>query len=179
MVSEFCAEPQLPCGLVERSRSRFPVVVVANAPDPVPSIRVHVDNYSQASPTTLSGAERVAGRILGDAGLQIVWLNCPVGNSSSVPQNPCQRPLEPADIVLRIIPEPAKNTFQDSVFGFAVVPLLASVYYDYAVRRAKIDAADFEAPHSLGLRRRPRNRAFAPWLEQSFRLGNYAGTVGT
>ena len=137
-------------GLLSVAGAAFPVVVFANTPDPVPAIRVHVDNYSQASPTTLSGAEREAGRILGEAGLRIVWLNCLVGSSPSVPHNPCQGPLEPADIVLRIIPEPAKNTFQDSVFGFAVVPLVASVYYDYAVRSAKIDAADFEVPILLG-----------------------------
>lgn len=128
----------------------FPVAVFANTPDPVPAIRVHVDNYSQASATTLSRAEREAGRIFGEAGLRIVWLNCPMGGSPSVSQNPCQGPLEATDIVLRIIPEPAKNTFQDSVFGFAVVPLIASVYYDYAVRSAKMDAADFEVPILLG-----------------------------
>ncbi len=128
----------------------FPAAVFANTPDPVPAIRVHVDNYSQASSTTLSRAEREAGRIFGEAGLRIVWLNCPVGSSPSVSGNPCQGPLEPTDIVLRIISEPAKNTFQDSVFGFAVVPLVASVYYDYAVHSAKIDAADFEVPILLG-----------------------------
>jgi hypothetical protein len=127
-----------------------PIAVFANAPDPVPAIRVHVDNYSQASLSTLSGAERETGRILGKAGLRIVWLNCPVGSAPSVPQNPCQGPLEPTDIVLRIVPEATKNTFQDSVFGFAVVPLVATVFYDDAVLRARRDAAEFEVPILLG-----------------------------
>ena len=137
-------------GLLSVVGVAFPVAVFANAPDPIPAIRVHVDNYSQASPTTLSGAEREAARILGEAGLRVVWLNCPVGSAPSVPQNSCQGPLEPSDIVLRIIPEATKNMFQDSVFGFAVVPLVASVYYDYAVRSAKMDAAEFEVPIFLG-----------------------------
>jgi len=137
-------------GLLSVVGVAFPVPVFANTPDPVLAIRVHVDNYSQASSTTLSRAEREAGSIFGEAGLRIVWLNCPVGSSPSVSGNPCQGPLEPTDIVLRIIPGPAKNTFQDPVFGFAVVPLVASVFYDYAVRRAKIDAAEFEVPILLG-----------------------------
>ena len=40
--------------------------------------------------------------------------------------------------------------FQDTVFGFTVHPVLASVYYDYASRRAKSDDAEFEIPIILG-----------------------------
>jgi len=54
------------------------------------------------------------------------------------------------DIVLRLIPEPQNNKYEDSVFGFAVVPILASVYVNYAVERAKRDNAEFEIPVILG-----------------------------
>lgn len=129
----------------------FPVGVFANAPDPVPSIRVYVDNYSQASPAILGGAEREAARILGKAGLRTVWLDCPAtGHSTAVSQDPCQESLEVSDIVLRVLSEPIRNRFQDTVFGFAVVPAVASVYYDYALRRAKSDDAEFEVPIILG-----------------------------
>jgi hypothetical protein len=67
-----------------------------------------------------------------------------------VEQNPCLEPLEPTDIVLRVLSEPTKNRFQDTVFGIAVVPILASVYYDYALRTAERDNAAFEAPIILG-----------------------------
>jgi hypothetical protein len=149
-LSNFALRFSFLVGLLSLAGVAFPREVFANAPDVIPEIRIHVDNYSQASPTTLRAAEREAGRIFGEAGLRIVWLNCPVGSSPSVPQNPCQGPLEPTDIVLRIIPEATKNMFQDSVFGFAVFPLVASVFYDYAARIAKMDAADFEVPILLG-----------------------------
>jgi hypothetical protein len=49
-----------------------------------------------------------------------------------------------------VLSEPTKNRFQDTVFGIAVVPILASVYYDYALRTAERDNAAFEAPIILG-----------------------------
>jgi hypothetical protein len=52
--------------------------------------------------------------------------------------------------VLRILAAPTENRFQDKVFGFAVVPALASVYYDYVSRRAESDDAEFEVPIILG-----------------------------
>lgn len=124
--------------------------VFAKVADPSPMIRVRVNNYTQASALIVARSEREAGRILGEAGLQTVWLDCPVGRSIAVPQDPCQEPLAATDIVLRVLSEPIQNRFQDTVFGFAVVPVLASVYYEYAVRRAKSDNAEFEIPIILG-----------------------------
>jgi hypothetical protein len=46
--------------------------------------------------------------------------------------------------------ESAQNKFQDTVFGFAVHPILATVYYDYPVRLARGDNSDFELPVILG-----------------------------
>ena len=51
---------------------------------------------------------------------------------------------------MRILPAPVLDKFQDSVFGFAVHPVLASVYYEFALRRAKRDDAEFELPMILG-----------------------------
>jgi hypothetical protein len=67
-----------------------------------------------------------------------------------VQQHLCLEPLEATDIVLRVLSEPTQDKFQDTVFGFAVVPILASVYYDYAWRTAKKDNAEFEVPIILG-----------------------------
>jgi hypothetical protein len=122
----------------------------AGANDPTPTITVQIYNYSQASPVVLAGAEREAGRILSKAGLQAVWLECPVGPTTISPQGPCQKALEVSDIRLRVLAEPIQNKFQDTVFGFAVHPVLASVYYEYAIRRAKRDDAEFEVQIILG-----------------------------
>jgi hypothetical protein len=137
-------------GLVGVLGLAFPETILASAADPSPTIRIRVDNYSQASRSILAATEREAGRILGEAGLRTVWLDCPVGHSTAVPQDPCQEPLEATDIVLRVLSEPTQNRFQDTVFGFAVHPVLASVYYNYVLRRARSDNATFEVPVILG-----------------------------
>jgi hypothetical protein len=125
-------------------------VVHGTESDKTPGMRVRVNDYAQVSPTTLNEAEREAARIIGKAGLRMEWLNCPVKSTSEVAQDPCREPLQPMEIVLRLIPEPQNNKYEDSVFGFAVVPMLASVYVNYAVERAKRDNAQYEVPIILG-----------------------------
>jgi hypothetical protein len=139
-------------GLVAVMSFANPRGVFARGADPSPTIRVRVNNYAQASPVTIARAESEAGRILGRAGLRMVWLDCPMEHFGGVhvEQNACLEPLEATDIVLRVLSEPSKNRFQDTVFGTAVVPILASVYYDYALRTAERDNAAFEAPIILG-----------------------------
>jgi len=126
--------------------------VFANVAEPSPMLRVRVNNYTQASRLIIAKAEREAGRILGEAGLRVVWIDCPMEHygGAHVPQNPCLEPLEATDIVLRVLSERTQNKFQDTVFGFAVVPIFASVYYDYALRSAKRDNDEFEVPVILG-----------------------------
>jgi len=118
--------------------------------DGPPAITVLVANYSQASPAILAAAEREAGRILGQAGLRASWLECSVVPSTVSTQDPCQGAPEANGIRLRILAAPVQDKFQDSVFGFAVHPVLASVYYEFALRRARRDDADFELPIILG-----------------------------
>jgi len=137
-------------GLIGIMRFAFPETAFAGENDPSPTITVQVYNYSQASPATLRGAEREAGRILGEAGLHAVWLACPVVPFTVGPQGPCQKEPVATDIRLRVLAAPIHHKFQDNVFGFTVHPVLASVYYGYAVRRAKSDDAEFEVPLILG-----------------------------
>jgi hypothetical protein len=125
-------------------------VVHGTVSDKTLGIRVRVNDYAQVSPATLSGAEREAARIIGKAGLRTDWLNCPVKSTLEAAQDPCREPLQPMDIVLRLIPQPQNNKYDDSVFGFAVVPIVASVYVNYAVEKAKRDNAEFEIPMVLG-----------------------------
>jgi hypothetical protein len=126
------------------------VVKEVTASDQAQALQTATSSALQVSPATLDGAEREAARIIGKAGLRTDWLNCPVKSTLEVAQDPCREPLQPMDIVLRLIPEPQINKYEDSVFGFVVVPILASVYVNYAVERAKRDNAEFEIPMVLG-----------------------------
>jgi len=137
-------------GLVGVISFVFPETIVASGAESSPTIRIRVNNYTQATPAMLAGAEREAARILGKAGLWTVWLDCPSGRSSVDTLDPCRQPLEATDIALRVLSESSQNKFQDTAFGFAVVPVLASVYYDYVAHLARSDNAEFEMPIILG-----------------------------
>ena len=117
--------------------------------DPI-TLTILVHNYSQASRAVIMAAEREAGRILGEAGVQAVWLECKVDRSTADTQELCRKPVEATDIQLRILSAPIRNQYRDTVFGFVVNPVLASVFYDYVVRLAKEDDAQFELPIVLG-----------------------------
>ena len=158
-LGHFFCDQQLPwfrlsimalAGLVGVISFAFPKTIFATGADSNPTIRVRVNNYTQASAAILAGSEREAGRILDKAGLQTVWLDCPAGHSSVDSQDPCGEPLEATDIVLRVLSESSQNRFHDTAFGFAVVPVLASVYYDYVAHLARSDNAEFEIPIILG-----------------------------
>lgn len=125
----------------------FSVLCRAQTQASTPTILVF--NYSQASVSTIRLAEAEAGRVLGRAGFSAAWLNCPAPPSSS-PQAVCEKEQTPGEIRVRILSGHASNRFQDSVFGFAIAPVFASVYYESALRLARIDNAEFEAPLILG-----------------------------
>jgi hypothetical protein len=82
----------------------------------------------------LARAEREAERVFSEAGLDIQWLNCPMRGGAAVSENPCAKPLDENALVVQVLAEPARNGFQDDVFGAAVFPVLASVYYEPARR---------------------------------------------
>jgi hypothetical protein len=137
-------------GLVGIVGFAYPGTVFAGEADPRPTITILVNNYTQVSSAVLAEAEREAGRILHESGLQVLWLECPAVQSSAHTQGPCQKAPEATDIRLRILSAPVLDKFHNSVFGFAVHPVLASVYYEYVVRLAKSDDAVFELPIILG-----------------------------
>jgi hypothetical protein len=118
----------------------FPETGFARNADPSPTITILVFNHAQASPAILAGAEREAGRILDRAGLGAVWLDC-LDRDSADPEGLCHKAREPIDVVLRILPSPIRRWFRDTSFGFAIPPVIASVYYEYVVRLAKSEDA--------------------------------------
>jgi hypothetical protein len=114
------------------------------------TITVRVYNYAQTPSTMLAEAEREASRILGEAGLKSAWLDCPIVPSTDIPQNPCPEPIEAAEVRLRILSVPVRNSLHDTAYGFAIAPALASVYSEAALRFARNDEGEFEAPIVLG-----------------------------
>jgi len=129
----------------------FPETASGAPAAPHPTITVRVYNLTQALPAVLAEAEREAGQILAKAGLSVIWSECWPVFSTNVSQEPCEEErLEATAIRLRILPIPVGNGSQDTVFGFAIHPALASVYYESAVRFAKNDEGRFEIPPILG-----------------------------
>jgi hypothetical protein len=118
------------------------------APDLTATVRVY--NYAQTSPIVLAEAEREADRIFGEAGLKTVWMDCMPRQPTLLPQEPCQDAIEATDIRLRILTSPVRNSLQDTVFGFAVAPTLATVYYESVLALAKYDEREFESSVVLG-----------------------------
>jgi len=121
-----------------------------SAPIPTPTLTIVVNNYSQAPTAVLERAEREADRIFGEAGVRAMWSNCSAGESNAETKRLCQKAFEAADVMVRILPGPVLKIFGDTVFGFAVPPVLASVYYEYMVRLAKSEGAEFELPIIMG-----------------------------
>jgi len=111
---------------------------------------VLVYNHAHVSPGVLSAAEHEAGRILSAAGVRVIWLECPMPSITASPGGPCLRPLESTDIMLRVLPSPIRSYFKADVFGFAIGPILASVYYDYAARLALTQYTEFDTHIILG-----------------------------
>jgi hypothetical protein len=114
---------------------------------PSPTITILVYNNAQAPPAALAQAETEAGRILGEAGLRAVWLDCLDRHSAADPRGLCHKAREPVDLVLRLLPGQTPTRFQDTRFGISFLPTLASVYYEYAVRLAR---SENEVPIILG-----------------------------
>lgn len=121
------------------------------AADSIPAFRVHIINLTEATPATITRAEDEAGWILHNAGLNVVWLNCSREQDAANPADPCQQPLGPANVFVRLLSTQARKGFQDSIFGFAVVPALATVYYETAIDLAKTFRAEgMDVPTILG-----------------------------
>jgi hypothetical protein len=128
----------------------FPEMVGATPAAPELAVTVRVYNYAQPSSTLLAEAEHEAGRIFAEAGLKTVWLDCMPAHSGLLPQAPCQDAIEATDIRLRILTLPVRNSLQDTALGFAVAPVLATVYYESVLALAKYDDREFEGSIVLG-----------------------------
>ena len=110
--------------------------VAARRTDEPLSLTVHVCNYTQTGSSDLAVAEREASGILRMAGLLVFWTEC-------------WRAPESSDFSLRILPTLHKGLKEDAI-GFALPPVLANVYPDYALRLADGQRALHSEPIILG-----------------------------
>jgi hypothetical protein len=111
---------------------------VSGSDGPRSTITVRVYNYARVPRATLQGAELNAAKILRKAGVETVWLDCPLEAPGADTPLACQQPVSPAEIVLRILPRFASQhgLHRDATLGFSLVPpanewgTYANVFFD-------------------------------------------------
>jgi hypothetical protein len=80
-----------------------------------PKITLRIDDFANISPAVLAGTRKVTTEIFAEAGVQTVWLDCPVYHAD------CGREAERPQFILRIlVPSMAKNIVADEALGFAI-----------------------------------------------------------
>ena len=114
--------------------------------EPAASITILVYNYAEVSPRILTAAEREADRILNQAGVRAVWFDCSTRQPTSDVESICKSGWGTRNIALRLLSRHVPTYFQDFRFGFAVLPGLASVYYEDAALLTERDEIRSELP---------------------------------
>ena len=114
----------------------FPASIFAKE-EPTVNISVLVYNYAGVAPGTLAGAEHQADRILNQAGVRAVWIDCSVKPGKLDEKSICRSGWGYQNIVLRLLSRHIPTRVPDFTFGFAVSPGLASVYYGDAAIMAE------------------------------------------
>lgn len=83
----------------------------AGTQDGLRTIAIYVYDYADARRSVLSEAERTATGILGKAGVETVWVDCPRDNAS--PTNPaCVASPDPTHLILRVLPDSMSKGLQ-------------------------------------------------------------------
>jgi hypothetical protein len=127
----------------------IPKPCFANA-EPAPTVTIRVYNYVQAPPAILAAAEIEAGKILTSAGLHMLWMDCLSKQLTVELQEFCQ-PNWTADAPsIRMLPGHNTAQFRDAEFGYAAIPLYATVNYEHVARRARRDNTSGELSVILG-----------------------------
>jgi len=92
-------------------------------------------NYSRASDSLVTQAEKETSRVFSDSGIKLSWIDCAAHSQLDSPPM-CTSEAAPAQIRLRILDRNAGKLYQGDIFGFATAPVFASVYYESALRLA-------------------------------------------
>lgn len=121
-----------------------------SGPKPAASLTVLMYNYAEVSPATLATAEREAFKILGAAGVRVVWVDCLEKLPSSESKELCQRGWSAQTPGLRLLSGHVTGMYEDREFGFAAIPALATVNYERIEAWYGRDAARDVLPIMLG-----------------------------
>ncbi|HTF67141.1 MAG TPA: hypothetical protein VK638_31100 [Edaphobacter sp.] len=127
----------------------FPASIFAKE-EPTVNISVLVYNYAEVAPGILAGAEHQADRILNQAGVRVVWVDCSVKPAQLDEKSICRDGWGYRNIGLRLLSRHIPTRFHDFTFGFAVSPGLASVYYRDAALMAERQQLRSDLPLLLG-----------------------------
>jgi len=119
-------------------------------PEPAVTVTVRLYNYAQVSPAILARAEREASTILDAAGLHAVWVGCLEERASVESMELCQKGWKVEFPSIRVLSGHLTSEFHDFEFGFASIPVFATVNYEHIARRALRDDTPSELPIILG-----------------------------
>jgi len=96
-----------------------------------PMVNVLLFNYSIAPAEVLIKGTAEATRIFAGSGITVNWTYCPPHPSADSLRG-CEAEPSPGEIRVRVLGRQLNNVFQDGIFGFAIAPTFASVYYESA-----------------------------------------------
>lgn len=110
-------------------------------------IPVLVYNYAKVSPETLHSAQRQAGRIFRETGVEFEWHECRVTTSEPQKDPYCSHGLRGTDLVLKILPQSRTQAFgvEKDVAGLVPPGEMVSdafVFYDRLRDIARRESAD-------------------------------------
>ena len=90
---------------------------------PLAKLTLRVYNYARTDPVSLASSEKVADAILEKAGIEAVWVNCPLSQKEVRAHPSCDSEMGTADLVLRILPRrmAAKLHHPNEPLGFAQI----------------------------------------------------------
>jgi len=117
----------------------------AGAAEPKLGITVQVYNWAHVAPGTLTAAEGEDTRIFREAGVGVLWLNCPLSPAEAQESPICAEPCPRGRFVVRIVSDVPAG-FGETSLGVALndTGIYASVFY----RRVDEFAKEGIATHS-------------------------------
>jgi hypothetical protein len=110
----------------------------AGAAEPKLGITVQVYNWAHVAPGTLTAAEGEGTRIFREAGVGVLWLNCPLSLSEAKESPICAEPCPWGRFVVRIVSDVPAGFGETSLgFAFSDTGIYASVFYKRVDELAK------------------------------------------
>jgi len=112
-------------------------------------ITVRVYNYAQVPPNDLARAESEAGSILRRAGVETVWLDCPLSVAELERYPACNQPAGQTHLSLKIVPRSMAQRYglSSTTMGFALLSSNGNggsesfVFYGWVERLAELQYA--------------------------------------